>query len=120
MTTYASQKEANDAGTALGVPFIVEAVSDNNGGFVYIVNTNIPTPQPNLLGFQQAMLANYGAAKINALISKYPLFTLAIAAGDFQTMHDVLELAITNGDLTASDKVVFQSALNAQNIPITL
>lgn len=77
---------------------------------------NLPEPPPepetrvkNINGFNMALLNMIGMAAGNILLSKYPIYTPAIMAGNWTVTSQILNLAVANGDLT-------QEQLDAINI----
>ncbi len=55
-------------------------------------------PAPDSAAFKTALLARFGALRLNALFAKYPLANEALAAGDYATLRLLVDDAAAPAD----------------------
>lgn len=74
-----------------------------------------PTPNPN--GFLLAAMGALGLVPGNALLAKWPTFTVALNASNWGVSRQVLGAALQAGDLTQEQYTTLTSLLSDHGIP---
>lgn len=75
----------------------------------------IPTPNPN--GFLLAAMATLGLVPGNALLAKWPTFTVALNASNWTISRQVLGAALQAKDLTQQQYDTLEALLTEHGIP---
>lgn len=78
-------------------------------------------PQPNINGFKSDMVSALGGiVAANELLKLYPMFTTSLADKSWANLSDLIENALLTSAITQQQYDDFQTAFDANNIPITL
>lgn len=80
-----------------------------------------PPVRPNINGFKAAMVAALGGiVPANNLLKLYPMFVTSLTDMSWTNVSALVEDALLTSAITPQQYADFQSAFDANNIPITL
>lgn len=93
--------------------------ADANGDPISVVPAHVP--MPNLAGFiSDIKVVLGGPLPLNDLVQQYPIFYDALKMGEWDDAAVLAANALSKGFITAAQYAEFQTAFNANNIPVTL
>lgn len=74
-------------------------------------------PPPDVQGFVRAVIDTFGLENSNGFLSKYNLFILTLNSGNFADARATIQMARTNGDLSAANVTTLSNLADTYNIP---
>lgn len=66
--------------------------------------------KPDVAGFNKAVITAFGPQLANSWLAKYPLFSKAMDAGDWDTAAAMLDVAGAEGTITSAQAVTLRDA----------